>query len=406
MLLVFALISELTYLFLSVRAREAGLLNLHDDQHMFWVVSSLTILFLVYFWTYFFLKWQGVGIKVIFAVVLLFNCTLLLTPFLSSNDLYSYIFTTRVNGIFGENPYFVQYDSFQQDPLYLKLETIWAHHPTLYGPLFLHIGGFLNWVGQSNLLFLTAVFKFVFVGANILSAFLIFKISKSKRAVFLFATNPLVVYELAGNSHTESITILFFLASVYFLYRRPIVGFASFVFSVLIKYYSALFLPLFLIKLKKEGRRMLSFSLVAGILLTVFIYFPFWRGPENFDYLFSYYNGQYISPSLAIYLGELLLGSYKLSFQTNTVVFLVVAGVLLYKFWKSKAGLGQFVFCSFLLYWMYVLTKSSLILPWYLILLVLLGSICSAWKEYRKYALAGVIFVSVYSLGLYYFVRV
>lgn len=405
MLIIFALFCELVYLFLFVASRQLGILDLHNDQYMWLVVGSLLLLFIFYFVTYYFLDWKKLDIKAIFFVVCIFHIQFLFIPYLSSNDLYSYIFTTRLNGIFGENPYFVQYDSFPQDVLYPKLETIWAHHPTLYGPLFLHIGGVLNKIDQDNLSLLTYSFKSLFIGANLLSAFLIYKISRSKRAVFLFTTNPLVVFELSGNSHTESLTLLFLLASIYFLYRKPVAGFLGFVFSVLIKYYSAVFLPFYFIFLQKKGIKTLVLSLLIGGLLTIFIYWPFWQGFENFGYLMSYYNGEYTSPSLLIYLGQLLFGSYKLSFQINTFIFLSFAGVLMYKFWRSNAEIKLFLFYSFLLYFAYILTKSSLILPWYLIMLVALASLCSTWREYQKYALVGVIFVSIYSLGLYYFVR-
>lgn len=381
------------------------LIDLHNDQHMLLLVSALFVLFLVYFLAYFKLPWQKISPRRVFIALFALYLPFLFVPFISSNDLYSYISATRINGIFGQNPYFVQYDSFQHDVLYRELETIWAHHPTLYGPLFLHIGGFLNWVGQNNLVFLTLAFKSLFIGANLVNAFLVYQISKSQKALFLFAANPLVVFELSGNSHTESLTLLFFLSSIYFLYRRPVLGFAGFTASVLVKYYSALFVPFYLIKLKKEGLKTLLYSLFLGVLLTVAAYWQFWRGLENFDYLLAYYNGQYVNPSLLIYLGEKLLGSYVLSFQINTLVFLSFAGVLFYKFLKSKVELKEFTFSCFLLYWAYVLTKSSLILPWYIIMLVALASLCMVWREYQKYALASLVFVAIYSLGLYYFVR-
>ena len=386
------------------------LIDLHNDQQMLRFVGALFVLYLAYFFVYFKLPWKKVNVKTIFIAVFLINLPFLFVPFLSSTDLYSYIFTTRVNGIFGENPYFVQYDSFQNDILYSKLETIWAHHPTLYGPLFLHIGGLVNKIGQNNLDFLTFAFKGMFIGANLANAYLIYKISKSVKALYLFALNPLVVFELSGNSHTESLTILFFLSSIYYLYRRPVLGppaggFVAFTASVLVKYYTELFTPFYLIVLLKKGVSKLALSVLAGGALVIASYFRFWEGPENFEYLFAYYNGQYINPSLLIYFGEMLLGSYTLSFQINTILFLGVAGFTFYKFWKSKGELKHFVFYSFLLYLAYLLTKSSLILSWYLILLVALAALCASFKEYQKYAIWGLIFVSIYSLGLYFFVR-
>ncbi len=404
MLLAFAIFSESIYLFLLIKARESGLINLHNNQHLFWVIISLSLLFVIFYLAYFFLNFQKIKVKTIFLVVFVFQLTYLFIPYLSSNDLYSYIFTTRVNGIYAENPYFVKYDNFPQDPLYSKLETVWAHQTTLYGPLLLHIGGLINTIGQNNLIFLTIIFKALFIGVNLINTLLIYQISKSKRAVFLFAANPLVIFELAGNSHTESLTLLFLLLSFYF-FKQRMASFTGFVLSVLIKYYTLIFLPFYLIRLLKDGLKPLSLSLGLGILITVSIYLPFWVGPQNFNYLMAYYYGEYISPSPFIYLGQKLLGSYQLSFQINTAIFLLITLILMYKFMCSRAGFKEFLFYSFLLYWAYILTKSSLILPWYLILLILLGSLCIAFKEYQKYAIISITFVSIYSLMLYYFVR-
>ena len=126
---------------------------------------------------------------------------------------------------------------------------------------------------------------------------------------------------------------------------------------------------------------------------------------STFDYLRSYYNGQYQSPSLGIYLGQVLLGSYRLSFNINTFIFLGVSIVLLFKFFFSKTGYKELVFFSFLLYWVYLLTKLSLVLTWYLTPLIALGSLCASWGNYRKIALGSLVFTSIYSLAIFYFVR-
>lgn len=405
MFLTFTILSEVIYLFILSKAYSFGIINLHEDPQMLLVITSFFFLFLFYFLAFFKTNWEKQNIKIIFAAILAFNITFLFIPFLSSNDLYSYIFTTRIHPFFGENPYFVPYNNFSQDVLYENINTIWANHPTLYGPLFLHIGALLNLIGQNNLGFLTLAFKSLFIGANLINALLIYQISKNKRCLFLFAANPLIIFELAGNSHTESLTILFLLISIYFLHKKPVASFLGFTLSIIVKFYTALFLPLYIIKLWKKGFKQLLYSLFLGILLIVVIYWQYWRGLENFDYLISYYNGQYTSPSLLIYLGQVISGSYTLSFQINTVIFLGFAVVLMYKFWATKADLKQFIFYSFLLYWGYILTKSSLILSWYLILLVLLASLSFAWKKYEKWSIVGIFFVSIYSLCLYYIVR-
>ena len=404
MLIGFTIFSELVYLFLFIKAKSLGLLDLHNNQHLFWVLTSLSILFIVYFLAYRYINWPKIQIKSLFLIIITLHLTFLLIPFLSSNDLYSYIFSTRINGLFGQNPYFTIYDSFPHDPLFHDLWTIWATQRTLYGPLFLHIGGLINYLGQNNLLFLSLSFKSLFIAANFASILLVYKITQNKKAVFLFGANPLVIFELSGNSHTESLTLFFLLLSFYF-YVRPVVGFLGLLASVLVKYYSLIFMPFYLVKLKMAGLRPLLLALTFGVVMVVAMYYPFWQGPQNFDYLLSYYNGQYTSHSLFIYLGEAIFGSYRLSFQVNTIIFFLVTIGLIYKFWTGKKTIQELIFGCMLLYWTYLLTKSSLILSWYLIMLILLGSLCINWKQYQRYGLAAILFTSIYSLLIYYFVR-
>src|SRR3990167_8619226 len=233
MLIGFAILTEVIYSLLFFQAHSLGLIDLHNNQHLFWVIASLSILFILYFLAYRFLNWPKVQIKTLSRIIIIFHLTFLLIPFLSSNDLYSYIFSTRINGLYYQNPYFTIYDSFPSDPLYHDLWTIWATQRTLYGPLFLYIGGLINYIGQNNLLFLTLAFKSLFIAANLACILLIYKITQSKKAVFLFGVNPLVIYELSGNSHTESLTLLFLLLAFY-LYNRPVMGFLGLIASVLI----------------------------------------------------------------------------------------------------------------------------------------------------------------------------
>lgn len=405
MLIPFALLSGLVYSFLVLKQFQLGLLNLHNPQQNLLVIISLLILFLAYFFFYWINNWKRAGIKAILFVALVFNVIFLFVPFLTSNDLHSYIFAGRIFSGWGENPYLVPYDAFPQDEFYQSIRTIWATHTTLYGPLFLLLGGLINFLGQNNLLLTTFLFKLVLVGANIINTFLVYKISKNKKATFLYGLNPLVIFELSGNAHTESLLISFLLLSLLFVRVRPISSFGALTLSMLVKYSTFIFAPLYLIYFKRKGWITLTAAVFLGLGIVIAAYLPFWEGPHIFDYLAVYYNGQYVSPSPGILVAQAILGSYQPAFKVNTFIFLIVAGWLIAKFWFSKRTFKQLVFCSFLFYWIYLLTKLSLVLTWYLTPLVALGSLCATWSNYRKYALASIAFVSIYSLLLYYFVR-
>lgn len=404
-LYIYLFVSVCIFFLLSWKSHLQGILDLHNDKDMALVVISLTILFIGYFLTLTFTKWNKVSFRQVFIPVVALNVAFLFVPFLSSNDLYSYIFSGRVYHIWGENPYLVPYSSFPNDPLYKSLETVWAKHTVLYGPAFLYVSGYLNLLLQDNFLLLTGAFKGLFLLANILIAFLIYKITNSKKSVYLYSLNPLVIYELSGNIHTESLLLLFLAFSFYLLYKRPVLSFSVFTFSVLVKYYSALFAPLYLIYLKKKSMRQLLIALTVGALISVLLYLPFWTGFEIFDYLMSYYNGIYPSPSLGIYFGEVLLESYHTSFQINTIIFFVLTGILIFRFWKSEATFKEFIFSTILFYLVYILFKLSLVMVWYLIPIIFIASLTDKWKEYNKFVFILLLLVSTYALSLYYFLR-
>ncbi|MFH1971007.1 MAG: polyprenol phosphomannose-dependent alpha 1,6 mannosyltransferase MptB, partial [Patescibacteria group bacterium] len=377
----------------------------HDNSTALLIVVLLSLLFICYFCTYYFTDWIKVNIKTIFFFALVFNMTFLFIPFLTSNDLFSYIFQSRVFSHFGKNPYLITYDSFPNDQFYESIKTIWSSNTLRTGPLFLFIGAFINLLGQNSLTLTILLFKILLVGANILNVFLIFKISKSTKATFLYALNPLVIFELAGNAHNESLLILFLLISLLFLLKQPILSFSTLIASTLVKYSTFMLLPLYLVFIKRKGWKILCIALSLGTLILVTFYLPFWSGLHIFDGLIAFYNGKYISPSLGILIGQKIFGSYELSFKINTLVFLVVITTIIIKSFFSKLTFKQFVFYSFLIYWIYLSTKLSLVLTWYLTPLVALASLCTSWKKREKYAMSGLIFIGFYCLLLFYFVR-
>src|SRR3972149_126897 len=115
MFIFFAVISELIYLFLAIKSEFFGLLDLHDNSTAVLIVVLLSILFICYFCTYRFTKWKKVNIRTIFVISLLFHITFLFIPFLTSNDLFTYIFQTRIFPYLGGNPYLDIYNVFPQD---------------------------------------------------------------------------------------------------------------------------------------------------------------------------------------------------------------------------------------------------------------------------------------------------
>ena len=136
------------------------------------------------------------------------------------------------------------------------------------------------------------------------------------------------------------------------------------------------------------------------------IFLPFLNaGGVIFNNLSEFYGGKFNYPSVGIFLGERIFNSYNFSFQINTLIFLLALLLISIKFWFRKFELKIFIFYMGIIYFIFILTKLSLVLGWYLTPLVAISSLLINYREYKKYATLGIIFVSFYSLIIYYAVR-
>lgn len=402
---IFATISEVIYVLIVLRRVQQPLLNLHQNSDLFFILVCLTLLFILYFGFYRVVNWRELSTKKIFFVLVLFQSTLLFTPFLTSDDIYTYIFSSRLLPIWGANPYIIPFDNFPQDPIYQQVKTMWSSYTALYGPLFLHIGAVLNLVGQNSFSILISLFKATLIAVNIASCLLIYELTKSKKALFLYGSSPLVIFELAGSGHLDSMLILFLLVSFLLLSKKPAFGFGSLIASVLIKYFTIILIPFFSVYILRRGIRNFALALVLSLVLVIVIYIPFWTSPDIFNYLTSYYNEVSPFPSLGILAGLVIFESYKVSFNVNTLLFLLILIILTIKLFRSKNDVAQLIFFSMLLYWAFLLTKLNLVLTWYLTPVIAASSLCLISKKYSNYGVKSIVLASLYGLVLYVWVR-
>ena len=402
---IFATISEIIYVLIVLRRLQQPILDLHQNSDLFFILVSLTILLVLYFSFYRVINWKQLSAKKIFLVSVLFQVTFLFTPFLTSDDIYTYVFSSRLLPIWGANPYTIPFDNFPQDPIYQQVKTMWSSFTVIYGPLFLHIGAVINLIGQNSFNILISLFKATLIGANIANSLLIYKLTNSKKALFLYGSSPLIIFELAGNGHLDSILILFLLISFFLLSKKPTFGFTSLTASVLIRYFTIVLAPFFSIYILHKGIRSFALALVLSLVLVIGVYIPFWTSPYIFDYLISYYNEVSPFPSLGILAGLVIFESYKVSFNVNTLLFLLILIILTIKLFRSKNDIAQLIFFSMLLYWVFLLTKLNLVLTWYLAPVIALSSLCLISKKYSNYGVKGIALASLYSLVLYFWVR-
>jgi len=242
--------------------------------------------------------------KIILIFFLLFNATLLFVWPIASNDLFVYISQGRLISFGHLNPYAHSYSSFSNDVLFNQINTPWTNnHTSIYGPIFLIISAILTPLGGNSLILSIFIFKLFFVFLNIVCGYLIYRITEKTEIFFLYAWNPLILFELAANGHNDVITIFLLLLSLFFIVRknnRPLNIFYSYIFlvlSALIKYFTLPLLPIYALATSAayESWKEKAYYLLKLAVITLAILFLsfclFWEGPNTFLDLNKYIIG-------------------------------------------------------------------------------------------------------------------
>jgi hypothetical protein len=346
--------------------------------------------------------------KIIFIFFLLFNLTLLFVWPIASNDLFVYISQGRLISLGHLNPYVNSYSSLMADPLFSQINTPWTnYHTSLYGPFFLTISAFLTLLGGNSLILSILLFKVFFVFLNIVCGYLVYKLSQSTEIFFLYAWNPLILFELAANGHNDVMTIFLLLLSLFFFLKVKeqtkknywlYLSYAFLLASVLIKYFTAILLPIFFIytillfKDKKEKFFYFTRLLVITIIILSTSYYFFWNGSKTLLELNSFIAGGvagiFFSPFIItalIFSIVIFAGSEKFLLHYHDYVsaicliskflFLFFYISLLYNILKKHSkkleinSLNKYyalAFCFFIIF------SLTWLMPWYFTMLITL----------------------------------
>lgn len=356
---------------------------------------------------------------------LIFNTALFFIKPLTSSDVYTYIYSGRVLSVHQTNPYVASFDSFSNDPYSKILKNRWSGEASAYPPLFMMISSVVTLIGKNSLTLSLYLFKLIFVILNILCCFLIHKIFKNPQATFLYAWNPFILFEFSLNAHNDVLTIFFFLLALFFVYNKPLnnKNLAISIFfmwcSVLIKYISAFFLPIYLLVLLKQKTTRLekiNFSILSiGVsFLTLFIFYaPFWTGTEIFSRVISHtshvYNTLVFSSICIIIISGIFslfnIANFKdLAALTGKSLFLLGYTSMIIKLFfteisNSKQTLILYLTLSLAIFY---LTFFTWFMPWYLTLLItlLIISFAVSGKKYYTFITLG---ITLYGI-LYYII--
>jgi hypothetical protein len=229
-------------------------------------------------------------------LALVFCGTLLFMFPVGAADLFDQIFRGRILGHYGANPFFATPDSFADDPLRPWVGS-WANTASPYGPAWEVPAAAMSLLAGDDLWANLLAFKGLVIGAYIVAALCLWGTLRrlrpdwAARGLLLFAWNPLILFETAGNGHNDMVMIAWMLAAMYLLARGgrwALFAPAALMGAALVKFVPGLLmLPLLAVLWYDAGplpttiRRRLGRVSIGAVLaggLAVAAYAPFWHG--------------------------------------------------------------------------------------------------------------------------------
>jgi hypothetical protein len=141
-------------------------------------------------------------------------CSLVLLPMypIFSLDVFYYMSADRIWSVYHENPFVVPPLQAAHDPFFPY--TTWGHYPLPYGPLWPWITRATSAFGAGEVVGTLVAFKALgvlgYLLATLAVAWAVGAIRPDRRltGLCIFAWNPLVLVELAGNGHNDAIALV------------------------------------------------------------------------------------------------------------------------------------------------------------------------------------------------------
>jgi len=375
-------------------------------------IKLLTLYISLFIVCYKLIQIVGYNFKFLLVVAILSRLIFIVATPNLSQDFYRFIWDGYLNQL-GINPYLysateiVNQNLPQQMPnqqqLYDGMGWLSQGNNSNYPPinqLFFVLG---NWFPGSSILssiigmricIILADIGVIFYGRKLLKVFQL-----PEKSIFLYALNPLIIIELTGNLHFESIMIFFIIYSLYLLHKGKWFWSAvCFAFAISTKLIPVLLLPFFIKWFLKHHnlKSLIGFYAVIGI--TVLLSFlPFISSDfitnyskttalwfNNFEFNASiYYIARTIGYSISGYNQIAIIGKCL-----ALLIFIIVWSLALFR----KVNNMQQLIVNMLLGLTVYFLLSTTVHPWYIATLVLF----SAFSNYKYPLIWSIVIILSY----------
>jgi hypothetical protein len=223
----------------------------------------------------------------------------IISPMVTSQDIFSYVMYARMGAIYHLNPLTTVPSALPHDMLYGSI--YWKNQPSVYGPTWVILTTGLQWILShmrlGHPLAMIVVLRLLTLGAHLGSSLLIWSISghlqpnpsyrqlqMRKRAVLAFAWNPLLLVEASINAHNDTFVLFFILIACWLLVRPSVRH--SHVYAIImlalataIKINIVLLVPGVILYLwaQRQSTRSICKILAVYIGTVIALYAPFWQ---------------------------------------------------------------------------------------------------------------------------------
>ncbi len=213
---------------------------------------------------------------------------------LDARDIYDNIFHGRILGVYRANPFHDLISSFPHDPFFKY--PWWKNSPSAYGPVWETLAGITAWLAGNGIITNILAFKILPGIFHLMSIVVVVSFLRRTQPQYMLAGalllgwNPVVLYETWGNGHND-IAMIFWvlLAALWISQKQYSLGILALVAGMLIKFIPLLLIPAALLigylsleNIKSRLCLIVKTSL-AGALLIVITYIPFWNGTSTFS---------------------------------------------------------------------------------------------------------------------------
>lgn len=179
----------------------------------------------------------AVVVVMLFEVV--YQVTLFLTPGLFTTDIFSYVMYGHISAVYNLNPYIYPPNYFPGNPMLDWIHPIWHDQPSVYGPLWTGVGWIMarllapydglvehlpdGQVLQTGLMYQVFAYKLLMNLVQVINLALVWwllgrlMVNKPRArlsAFVLFAWNPLMLFDTAGNAHNDALMVTLLLLGV------------------------------------------------------------------------------------------------------------------------------------------------------------------------------------------------